>query len=65
MTENSTSDFAELPDNDSNEGGGISRLSSSSNTVQDKDTELRKLREENKSLTDEVKECKILLTTYR
>ena len=42
-----------------------SRLSSSSTTMEDKDTELRTLRNENKKLSDIVKEYKILLTMYR
>jgi hypothetical protein len=44
---------------------GLSRLSSNSITTEDKDTELLTLKNENKKLSDMVKEYKILLTMYR
>jgi hypothetical protein len=44
---------------------GLSRLPSNSITTEDKDTELRTLKNENKKLSDMVKEYKILLTMYR
>ncbi len=44
---------------------GLSRLLSNSITTEDKDTELRILKNENKKLSDIVKEYKILLTMFR
>jgi len=44
---------------------GLSRLSSNSITTEDKDAELRTLKNENKKLSDLVKEYKILLAMYR
>lgn len=57
-------ELGDFPDTDLDESA-VSRLSSSSTATEDKDTELRTLRNENKRLSDIVKEYKILLTMYR
>ena len=43
----------------------LSRLSSNVTTIEDKDSELRILKSENKKLLDTVTEYKLLLTMYR
>lgn len=68
MVESSLLDFGDVAEgnlDDSLTTTGLSRLSSTSTTAEDKDTELRTLRAENKKLSDMVKEYKILLTMYR
>ncbi len=50
---------------DNSAAASLLRLSSNSVTTEDKDAELRNLKNENKKLSDIVKEYKILLTMYR
>lgn len=60
--------MTDFPDTDLDENStttGASRLSSNLTTNEDKDAEIRTLRNDNKKLSDVVKEYKILLTTYR
>lgn len=59
------SDFPDTELDDSSTTGAASRLSSNPTTNEDKDAEIRTLRNENKKLSDVVKEYKILLTMYR
>jgi hypothetical protein len=68
LGENSLLDFGDIPECDLDENStsaGLSRLPSNSITTEDKDAELRTLKNENKKLSDIVKEYKILLTMYR
>ncbi|CAF1400122.1 unnamed protein product [Adineta steineri] len=68
LVENPLLDFGDIPEgdlDDSSTATTLSRLSSNSVTTEDKDAELRNLKNENKKLSDMVKEYKILLTMYR
>ncbi|UJR25006.1 hypothetical protein I4U23_006367 [Adineta vaga] len=62
LGENSLLDFGDITEHELDDP---SRLSSTSITTEDKDAELRNLKNENKKLSDMVKEYKILLTMYR
>ncbi|CAF4684675.1 unnamed protein product [Rotaria sp. Silwood1] len=68
LGENSLLDFGDVTEgdlDDSSTSNTLSRLSSNAMTTEDKDTEIRTLKSENKKLSDVVKEYKILLTMYR
>jgi len=68
LTENSLLEMTDFPDTDLDENStttGASRFSSNPTTNEDKDAEIRTLRNDNKKLSDVVKEYKILLTMYR
>ncbi|CAF0937076.1 unnamed protein product [Rotaria sordida] len=68
LVENSLLDFGDVTEgdlDDNSTSNALSRLSSNPMTTEDKDTELRTLKSENKKLSDMVKEYKILLTMYR
>jgi hypothetical protein len=61
-------EFTDLNEGDLDDNSAstaVSRLSSGSTMNEDKDTELRMIKNENKKLSDMVKEYKILLTMYR
>ena len=68
MGENSLLDFGDIPECDLDENltsAGLTNASSNSATTEDKDAELRTLKNENRKLLDMVKESKILLNMYR
>ena len=66
LGENSLLDFGDITEGDLDEiQFNVSRLLSNSITTEDKDAEFRTLKNENKKLSDMVKEYKILLTMYR
>jgi hypothetical protein len=68
LGENSLLDFGDITEGDLDDNStstALSRFTSNSITTEDKDAELRALRNENKKLSDIVKEYKLLLTMYR